>query len=187
MFAQYVVTVDFSSWQFWLPAIVLAGALGYWLGRRSRPAEKASPSPAAARPAQLPKKPLTNVFPPPPAPVAPPVGPKGKEDPFEKGSFGERRVALRRSGAMVKVAVADEHLEAQVPGWVVDRSMGGLGVLLEKPLPSGALLNVRPWDGGAMAPWVQVTVRSCVPEEGRWKAGCQFVKTPPWSVMLLFG
>jgi hypothetical protein len=183
MFAE--ITVELGSWQFWLPAILLSGIIGYLLGRRMHPAESRKGRILSKQTQQV-KKPRTNVFPAPALPASE-AALQAKTDPFEKGSFGERRVALRRSGSMVKVAVADEKLESLVPGWVVDRSMGGLGVLLERPLESGLVLHVRPWDGGDMAPWVQVTVRSCQPEEGRWKAGCQFVKTPPWSVMLLFG
>lgn len=99
----------------------------------------------------------------------------------------DRRVSLRRTGAVVQVAVADARKEGIEPGWVVDRSMGGLGLHLNGPLQPGTILNVRPWDAGAMAPWVEVTVRNCWKEDDSWKVGCQFARTPPWSVLLLFG
>jgi hypothetical protein len=85
------------------------------------------------------------------------------------------------------VAVADEQLEKVEPGWVVDRSTGGLKLCFEGPLAGGTVLNVRLWNAGGVAPWVQVVVRYCYQENDHWKVGCQFVKTPPWSVLLMFG
>ena len=34
---------------------------------------------------------------------------------------------------------------------------------------------------------VEIEVCSCVPHDGGWQLNCAFVKTPPYSVLLLFG
>ena len=114
--------------------------------------------------------------------------PPANLDPFVQGSKSERRVANRRGGNMVPVSVTDA--EAQTPpvqGWVTDRSVGGLCLRLEAPVGVGTQLNVRPRDSSAVVPWTVVEVKSCRQEADGWEIGCQFVRTPPWSVLLLFG
>lgn len=108
-------------------------------------------------------------------------------DPFHWGGFGERRTSIRRQGVLLKVAVADAHPQELEHGWVLDRSMGGLGLSLSKPLELGTILKVRPHGAGDVAGWVEVTVRSCQAKNEHWKVGCQFVRTPPWNILLMFG
>ena len=41
-----------------------------------------------------------------------------------------------------------------------------------------------------MVPWVEIEVRSCRASKefpGQFEAGCQYVKSPPYSIQLLFG
>jgi hypothetical protein len=109
------------------------------------------------------------------------------EDPFTQGASREKRVAARRSGTVVKVAVADTSLKGVEQAWVVDRSTTGLGLCVGEPAETGTKLKVRPWDAGDMSPWIDIVVRNCKREGDSWKIGCQFVRTPPWSVLLLFG
>jgi hypothetical protein len=109
-------------------------------------------------------------------------------DPFVQGSRSERRAALRREGTMVAIHVTDAEGEGKpVPGWVTDRSVGGLCLRLEEAVPVDSLLNVRPRDATAMVPWTQVEVKSCRQEGDVWEVGCRFVRTPPWSILVLFG
>ena len=35
--------------------------------------------------------------------------------------------------------------------------------------------------------WSQMEVRTCRQEGTAWELGCQFVRTPSWNVLLLFG
>jgi hypothetical protein len=109
-------------------------------------------------------------------------------DPFLQGSSSERRIAARRVGNMVCVLVTDGDAQtAPVEGWVADRSVGGLCLRLDAPIGVGSTLNVRPRDASSVVPWTPVEVRSCRQEADGWDIGCQFVRTPPWSVLLLFG
>jgi hypothetical protein len=116
------------------------------------------------------------------APAAPP------RDPFVHGSATERRLALRRTGNPREVLVSDADLTAEpYLAWVVDRSTGGLRLATGEEVAVGKVLSVRALNAPVSIPWVQAEVRSCQREEGGWEVGCQFLKTPTWSVMLLFG
>jgi hypothetical protein len=109
-------------------------------------------------------------------------------DPFVTGSRSERRASLRREGTMVAIQVTDGDGQGPpAPGWVSDRSVGGLCLRLEAAVQPGTLLSVRPRDATAMVPWTQMEVKSCRQEGDAWEIGCRFVRTPPWSILLLFG
>ena len=124
-------------------------------------------------------------------PAAPPL-PSNKHaeyDPFTQGSPTENRKSFRRTGNPVEVhySLADDKKQPN-KGWVFDRSVGGLGLVTNEMYESGVVLAVRPIRGNEVMQWVEVVVRSGRPAEGGgFELGCQFVKTPPWSVLLLFG
>jgi hypothetical protein len=109
-------------------------------------------------------------------------------DPFDKGSLTERRDTSRRKGNPVEVLVTDTDEEREpARGWVVDRSMGGLCLMLNDDVAAGTVLSVKPRSAPPATPWVQVEVRSCKKDRSGYEAGCQFVRTPPWAILLLFG
>jgi hypothetical protein len=111
-----------------------------------------------------------------------------KEDPFRVGSPGDKRAAARRKGNPVSILISDAAAEARpYPGLVVDRSTGGLCVLADKAVEVGTILSVRAANAPSTVPWVQVEVKNSRGTGNQWELGCQFVKTPPWSVLLLFG
>jgi hypothetical protein len=120
---------------------------------------------------------------------AAPTGSAGPApDPFVQGSRSERRATVRREGSLVRVQVTDADVrDAPVDGLVVDRSMGGLCLCLTAPVPAGTVLSVRPSDVETPVPWTRVEVRSSRPDGDAWEVGCRFLRTPPWSVLLLFG
>jgi hypothetical protein len=80
-----------------------------------------------------------------------------------------------------------EHKTEAVDGWVTDRSTGGLAVVVGQPVEPGTILSIRTANAPDTVSWYQVEVRSCRPVEADWELGCQWVKAPPWSVLLLFG
>ena len=115
---------------------------------------------------------------------APPPSP----DPFEVGSQSEKRVAARRKGSSVEVQLLPEGGPGPAAtGWVFDRSLSGLGISFQHEVARGTVLKVRPRNAPAAVPWVEVEVRRCQPEGGTWLLGCSFRKSPPYSVLLLFG
>jgi hypothetical protein len=101
------------------------------------------------------------------------------------------RGASRRQGNTVEVHVArPEQKEDPDVGSVLDRSMGGMRLALFSEVEAGTVLAIRPVHADAMVPWVEIEIRSCkVSKEipGQFEVGCQYVKSPPYSIQLLFG
>lgn len=121
-------------------------------------------------------------------PPRPKVAAPAEPDPFVEGSKSERRLAVRRQGSLVAVLVADaDGKGTPAEGLVADRSVGGLCLQLPAAVAPGTLLSVRPRSAPPIVPWTQVEVRSCRQEGAAWEAGCQFVRTPPWSILIQFG
>jgi hypothetical protein len=106
---------------------------------------------------------------------------------FLQGVVTERRATPRRRGNAIEAFLSDGQTET-VPAWVVDRSMGGLCMLVERSFDPGVQLHVRPRNAPQSAPWTVVVVKACRADgPGQWEIGCQFVQAPTWSVLLLFG
>jgi len=106
---------------------------------------------------------------------------------LKKKSEPDRRSAPRRRGNRIEVYLTEDSKQSPVLAWVVDRSMGGLCLIVEQPLKEGAILNVRPRQAPQTAPWTAIEIRSCRADEGEWEVGCRFLKTPQWNDLLLFG
>jgi hypothetical protein len=108
-------------------------------------------------------------------------------DPFTGGSIADQRFSARRNAGSVAVHVANvDTSEPPVQGSVIDRSMGGLGLLLPKTLAEGAHVRIRACEANVTTPWVEVEVKSCRKQGKNWQIGCKFVKTPPYNVLLTF-
>ncbi len=118
----------------------------------------------------------------------PQLPPRPEADPFDMGSPSERRGALRRTGREVKVFISDETATSEpYPGWVVDRSVGGLCLAVPHAVAAKSVISVRAGNAPENSPWVQVEVVHCEQENNCWVLGTRFLRTPPWGVMLLFG
>src|SRR5438094_1772893 len=139
MLAHLLLGLDLSHWQIWVaPAIGLVSAglalfVGHvLLGKRRRSFQP----PASATAAQ--------------------------PDPFAYGSATERRASVRRKGKQIKVLISDaEALEQPTEGWVMDRSMGGLCLLVYQAMEVGTILSVRTASAPQTTPWIQVEIKSC--------------------------
>jgi hypothetical protein len=100
----------------------------------------------------------------------------------------DRRAAPRpKAGNRVEVYLTDDTKKKLLPGWVVDRSEGGLCLNVEEPLDEGTILNIRPRQAQQTAPWLSIEIRSCRPDGPAWEVGCRFLKPPQWNDLLLFG
>jgi hypothetical protein len=105
-----------------------------------------------------------------------------------RNRMGERRSSLRRGDNPIAVKVSDAKAELEpYPGWVVDRSRNGLSLLVPKASEVGSIISVCSTLYPDFAPWVQVKVRRCLPKDNQWLIGCQFTRSLPWNVLLLFG
>jgi hypothetical protein len=104
-------------------------------------------------------------------------------------AFGreERRRWPRRWGNPVNVLVLEASKIKPSPAVVVNRSQGGLALLLDDYHEVGTVLSVRPAEAQGDIPWIQVEVRHCRKAGRQWLAGCQFVEAPPWDVWVWLG
>ncbi|MFN4260724.1 MAG: PilZ domain-containing protein [Gemmataceae bacterium] len=118
--------------------------------------------------------------------TAPPPPPRPKV--LQIGSRPERRLNPRRKGNLVQVVVTDAAGSLEpFPGWVVDRSTGGIGLLVDEAVTPGTVLSLRPiqWEGDTG--WVQVEVKSCRQQRNSWNLGCQFLQKLTWDELHWFG
>ena len=100
----------------------------------------------------------------------------------------DRRSSYRRQGTDVEVHITDAEVKTHpVHGWVVDRSVCGLCLRAPASFAVGTILSLRPCKAPGVVPWVQVEVKNCRQQENSWEVGCQFLRTPPYNVLLLFG
>jgi hypothetical protein len=125
---------------------------------------------------------------PPTPPSEPSPQPAPGHDPFVAGSQTEQRAAHRRGGHPISVQLTPQGHEGPVTrGWVVDRSMGGLLLMVDDAVPVGTVSTVRAIKASTTTPGVDIEIKSCRQMKDQWELGCRFVKTPPWSVLLSFG
>jgi hypothetical protein len=118
-----------------------------------------------------------------------PLSPDGS-DPFSQGSTSERRQAPRRRGNPVAVLLSDEDVATEpIDGYVVDRSINGLGVELEDwvNVEAGMVLAVRPKSGAKCAAWTRVVVRNYEKVGSHPRLGCEFTRPPDSQTRLHFG
>jgi hypothetical protein len=116
--------------------------------------------------------------------------PKADEPPAADARYNvapDRRRAPRRKGSCVEVDLSPEGGGPPLHAWVLDRSVGGLRLLLDRPLTEGTTIHVRPRTDDEPLPWCPIAVRSCKFTKTEWEVGVQFVRTPSWNVMQLFG
>ncbi len=98
------------------------------------------------------------------------------------------RVALRRSPVPVLVTDADSSVPP-VAGYVITRSTDGVVIELEEEgqVDPGTHLRVRPIAASEMIPWVLIVVERRDKQKSCWHLECSYVRTPPYSIRMLFG
>ena len=166
MLAQFSIGFDLSRWEIWTaPAVGLSSACLLLI---------------AVRMFLQGRKPE--------APPAPAKKDAAAEDSGNYPAVGERRASVRRQGYTIQVLIADVNANTEpFSGCVRNRSFGGLCLVVPRAVEANAILSVRTADASAETPPVQVRVKWCRAREGSWELGCQFVRTPPYCQLLLFG
>jgi hypothetical protein len=105
-----------------------------------------------------------------------------------EASYADRRGSVRREGQPVRVVLAASTFRSgAADGYVIDRSTGGLKIAVQVAVPPGSTMQVRAADAPDTIGFVTVIVRSCRKTDHHYELGCEFEKTPPWNVLLLFG
>lgn len=103
-------------------------------------------------------------------------------------SYADRREAVRRDGTPVRVLLASPTFRNGVSdGFVLDRSTGGLRIAMSLAMAPGSTMQIRAINAPDTIAFVTVIVRSCRKNTDFFEIGCEFEKTPPWNVLLLFG
>lgn len=100
----------------------------------------------------------------------------------------EKRKSLRRYGNPTAIHIGFPDSDSHVMvGYVVDRSHGGLGILVDREFDSGTSLVVRPEKSFAITPWCDIEVLACQKDGPQWKLSCRFINPPSYAILLLFG
>jgi hypothetical protein len=108
--------------------------------------------------------------------------------PPEQQSYADRRGAVRREGQPVRVVLASTTFRnGSGDGYVIDRSTGGLKLATQVAVAPGTPIQVRAHDAPDTVGFVTIIVRTCRNNTDYFELGCEFEKTPPWNVLLLFG
>jgi PilZ domain len=103
-------------------------------------------------------------------------------------SYADRRESVRRDGQPIRVILSSTSFRNGVnDGFVIDRSTGGLKIVTRTAMAPGGTVQVRAANAPDTVGFVTAIVRSCRPEGDHFVVGCEFEKTPPWNVLLLFG
>jgi hypothetical protein len=129
-----------------------------------------------------------------PAVAAPAVGDGASADenalnwaPPEQ-SYADRRGSARREGQPVRVLLSSPTFRNGVTdGYVLDRSTGGLRIAMPTGIAPGSTMQARAVNAPDTVGFITLIVRSCRKNGDFFEVGCEFEKTPPWNVLLLFG
>lgn len=117
----------------------------------------------------------------PPSELSVPIATAGSEK-------KDGRRTPRRSGRAIEAVLAyPGNTDLPHQALVINRSVGGLCVMMGAAVPEGTLVLVLPATASKMTPWVEAVVKSCRRHDDEWEIGLQFVKIPPYSTMVLFG
>jgi hypothetical protein len=100
----------------------------------------------------------------------------------------DHRRTPRRAGKIVEVLVAAQG-ETEFPrrGLVLNRSNGGLGILVHDEYVVGSMIGVMPADASRLTPWVEVEVKSCRKNPDGFELGLQYLMVPPYATLVMFG
>jgi hypothetical protein len=107
--------------------------------------------------------------------------------PFLTQGGVEKRTGRRRWGNPTEV-----HLDAglwprPVHGIVINRSTGGLAILLKEEVPAGTSIEVHPVEAPRSVPATKLEVRHCRKAGQLFLIGCEFCEEIPWNVRVWFG
>lgn len=110
----------------------------------------------------------------------------GAEARAEGDDVQDRRQSPRRK-KLLRVILADATATESISAWIVDRSLGGMCLEVDRPIEEGTVVRVRRPTAPVGVPWVDLRVQSVRAEETVWHLGCEFVRTPTWEVLMQFG
>lgn len=99
----------------------------------------------------------------------------------------DRRASPRRKKLLRILVTNAMSTEEPFPGWIVDRSIGGLCLSVDHEIEQGTILRVRRPNAPANVPWVDIRVQSIRRQDDTFDLGCEFLRTPTWEILIQFG
>jgi serine/threonine protein kinase len=128
----------------------------------------------------------------PPEPPLPEPPARSQVKPTNYGQPGgppDRRVHTRFATYPTSVQVFSDPNTADEPlrAWLLNRSLGGLALLVEEAIEIETDVWVRPTAELYSQCWFSVRIIYCVPERIRWRVGCQFLEPVSWDSLRVFG
>jgi hypothetical protein len=106
---------------------------------------------------------------------------------FQAQGGVERRAGQYRWGNPTEVHVYAYLWPGHAHGLVINRSTGGLAILIQEEVPTGTSIKVRPIEAPRSVPFVKLEVRHCRKAGQLFLVGCQFCEEVPWNVRVWFG
>jgi hypothetical protein len=99
----------------------------------------------------------------------------------------ETRAGRRRWGNPTEVHVILPPWPGRLQGLVINRSTGGLAILLQQEVSAGAAIEVHSVEAPRSVPFLKLAVRHCRKAGGFFLVGCGFCGEVPWNVRVWFG
>jgi len=96
----------------------------------------------------------------------------------------ERRKTKRYWGNPIEVRITSQLRPDPRRGAVVNRSTGGLAILVDDNYEPGAMLKVRAILAPKDVAWIDIEVKNCNPAGRNWVIGCEYPETPPWKAVV---
>jgi hypothetical protein len=108
-----------------------------------------------------------------------------EEPPVIATGVDDRRSSPRKK-KLLKIIIRDESTGEIFGGWVLDRSLGGMCLSIQRPIEEASLLAIRRPSAPESTPWVEMRVRNVRERESTWELGCEYIRTPPWEILVQF-
>jgi hypothetical protein len=99
----------------------------------------------------------------------------------------ERRKSVRQWGNPVEVRLLTPSRVFPLRGVVINRSPGGLAILVDDAQIEGAPLKVRGVQAPESVAWIGIEVRNCRAVGKNWVIGCKYSEEPPWKAVAWLG
>jgi hypothetical protein len=99
----------------------------------------------------------------------------------------ERRKSVRRWGKPVEVKILAPLVTGLLRGVIINRSAGGIAVLVDDEYAEGVNLTVRAVQAPQYVPGVEVEVRTCRKAGKNFVIGCKYSEEAPWNAIAWFG
>lgn len=121
--------------------------------------------------------------------------PQGNSPPLDPGhlstektaeNWGDRRSTPRRAGNLSEVDLEyPEGIAGPSIAAILDRSTGGLCLLVSEPIPAGLTIHVKARRNPGFRFAVSVEIRGCRRTEDGWRVNCRFLRQLTYNELVM--